>query len=100
MELTQNVREWLAWLSRVRFLLITLLLLIVLALRDYTQIAVSAKYIIPLIVLWYTLAILYAILQRWIPQAGWHAPLQMVCDLLRSEEHTSELQSPTTLVCR
>jgi len=82
MDLTQNVREWLAWLTRARFLLITLLLLIVLALRDYTQIAVSAKYFIPLIVLWYTLAIFYAILQRWILQAGWHAPLQMVCDLL------------------
>jgi len=82
MELTQSIREWLAWLSRVRFLLITLLLLIVLALRDYTQIAVSAKFFIPLIVLWYTLAIFYAILQRWIPLAGWHAPLQMVCDLL------------------
>ncbi len=22
------------------------------------------------------------ILQRWIPQARWHAPLQMVCDLV------------------
>ena len=82
MEITHNVREWLAWLNRVRFLLITFLLLIVLVLRDYTQIAVSAKYFIPLIVLWYTLAIFYAILQRWIPQARWHAPLQMVCDLL------------------
>ena len=81
MEFTQNVREWLAWLNRVRFL-ITFLLLIVLALRDYTQIAVSARYFIPLVVLWYTLAIFYAILQRWIPQARWHAPLQMVCDLL------------------
>ena len=82
MEITQNVREWLAWLNRVRFLLITFLLLIVLALRDYTQLAVSARYFIPLVVLWYTLAIFYAILQRWIPQARWHAPLQMVCDLL------------------
>ena len=82
MEITQNVREWLAWLTRVRFLLITFLLLIVLALRDYTQIAVSAKYFIPLIVFWYTLAIFYAILQRWIPHARWHAPLEMVCDLL------------------
>ena len=32
--------------------------------------------------LWYTLAILYVILQRWIPRARWHAPLQIVCDLL------------------
>ncbi len=82
MELTQNIGGWLDWLTRVRFLIISFLLAIVLALRDYTQLSVPAKYFVPLIVLWYTLAILYVILLRWIPEAGWHAPLQMVCDLM------------------
>ncbi|MFY9583673.1 MAG: PAS domain S-box protein, partial [Candidatus Acidiferrales bacterium] len=82
MERTPNLSEWLVWLTRVRFLLITFLLAIVLILRDYSQLFVPTKYFVPLIVLWYTLAIFYAILLRWIPQARWHAPLEMVCDLL------------------
>ena len=35
-----------------------------------------------MIVLWYTLAVLYLILHRWIPQARWQAPLQMILDLV------------------
>src|ERR1700674_3931634 len=82
MDLTQNVVAWLGWLSRVRFVLITLLLVIVLALGQTSQLQVSTRYFIPLIILWYALAIVYAILLRWIPVAPWHGPVQMVCDLL------------------
>jgi two-component system sensor histidine kinase PilS (NtrC family) len=80
--LTENVREWLWWLARVRFLLITFLLAIVLVLRDIQLLAIPLRYFAPLILLWYTLAIFYAILLRWIPGTWLHAPLQMVCDLL------------------
>src|ERR1700719_361294 len=82
MDLTQNVVAWLGWLSRVRFFLITLLLAIVLVLGQTSQLQVSTRYFIPLIILWYALAIVYAILLRWIPVAPWHGPVQMVCDLL------------------
>lgn len=82
MERTQNVHEWLEWLARVRFLIIAFLLTIVLVLRDYSQLLVPTRYFVPLIVLWSTLAIFYVILLRWIPQAHWHAPLEMVCDIL------------------
>ncbi len=82
MEATPNIAGWLNWLTRVRFLIISFLLAIVLALRDYTQLFMPTKYFVPLIVLWYTLAIFYVILLRWIPEARWHAPLEMVCDLL------------------
>jgi two-component system sensor histidine kinase PilS (NtrC family) len=82
MEVTPHMLEWLWWLARVRFLIITFLLGIVLALRDLIQLAAPTKYFVPLILLWYTLAIFYAILLRWIPDARWHAPLQVVCDLL------------------
>src|ERR1700674_4051010 len=82
MDLTQNVVAWLGWLSRVRFFLITLLLVIVLALGQTSQLQVSTRYFIPLIILWYALAIVYAILLRWIPIASWHGPVQLVCDLL------------------
>jgi two-component system sensor histidine kinase PilS (NtrC family) len=80
--LAENVREWLWWLARVRFLLITFLLAIVLLLRELELVAVSLRYFVPLIVLWYTLAVFYSILLRWIPGAWLHAPLQIVCDLL------------------
>src|SRR5207245_9906012 len=82
MEFSQNVVGWLQWLTRVRFLLITFLLGIVLVLRDFTQLFVPTKYFLPLIVLWYTLAIFYVILLRWIHDARWHAPLEIVSVVL------------------
>src|ERR1019366_8926843 len=82
MELTQNVAAWLGWLSRVRFFLITLLLSLVLVLGKTSQLEVSTRLFLPLMILWYTLAIIYTILLRWIPAASWHGPVQMVCDLL------------------
>src|SRR6476646_5591381 len=82
MEMTQNVAAWLHWLSRVRYFLITLLLALVLVLGKTSQLEVSTKFFIPLIILWYTLAIFFTILLRWMPTATWHGPVQMVCDLL------------------
>ncbi len=82
MKSTSSASEWLPWLGRVRFLAITFLVGIVIAARHLTPIYVSLHSFVQVIVLWYTLAIVYVILQRWIPQARWHAPLQMVCDLL------------------
>src|ERR1022692_3385770 len=82
MDLTQNVAAWLGWLSRVRFFLITLLLALVLVLGKTSQLQVSTRFFIPLMILWYTLAILYTILLRWMPIASWHGPVQMVFDLV------------------
>ena len=82
MELNQNLGDWLRWLNRVRFLLITLLLAIVIVLEQYTQVVVPLRYFVPLIILWYTLALFYLILFHWVPIARWHAPLEIICDLL------------------
>jgi len=82
MEFTPSVSEWLPWLGRVRFLVITFLVGIVVAIRELTPIPLPVRAFIPLIIFWYSLAILYVILHRWIPQARWHAPLQMVFDLV------------------
>jgi two-component system, NtrC family, sensor histidine kinase PilS len=76
------IGEWLPWLGRVRFLAITFLVGIIIAARHLTPAAVSLRSFVQLLVLWYTLAIFYVILQRWIPNARWHAPLQITCDLL------------------
>ncbi len=77
-----NVEDWLGWLTRVRFLLITLLLGLVVVLQQYTELIVPVRYFVPLIVLWYTLAFFYMILLRWVPLARWHAPLEIVCDVV------------------
>ncbi|HXO05745.1 MAG TPA: ATP-binding protein [Candidatus Sulfotelmatobacter sp.] len=77
-----SVSEWLPWLGRVRFLAITFLLGIVVAARQLTPASISVRSFVPLVALWYMLAIVYVILQRWIPQARVHAPLQIICDLL------------------
>jgi two-component system, NtrC family, sensor histidine kinase PilS len=82
MELTQNVVAWLSWLSRVRFFLITLLLIIILILGAANLLVFPTHLFLPLMILWYTLAIIYVILLRWMPVAWWHGPVQMVFDLL------------------
>ena len=82
MKSTPNVSEWLSWLGRVRFLAITFLVGIVIAARNLTPMSLPLRPFVQLIALWYTLAIFYVILRRWVPQARWHAPLQIACDLL------------------
>src|SRR5580693_5985323 len=82
MKSTPNVSEWLSWLGRVRFLAITFLVGIVIAARHLTPMSLPVRSFVQLIVLWYTLAFFYVILRRWMPQARWHAPLQIACDLL------------------
>ncbi len=82
MKSTPNVSEWLSWLGRVRFLAVTFLVGIVIAARHLTPMPVPVRSFVQLIALWYTLAIFYVILRRWVPLARWHAPLQIACDLL------------------
>src|ERR1700676_3973556 len=82
MDMTQNVAAWLNWLSRVRFFLITLLLALILVLGKTSQLEVATRFFLPLMILWYTLAIVYSILMRWVPLASWHGPVQLVFDLL------------------
>lgn len=81
MELTQNTAQWLGWLGRVRFLVISFLLAVVLAVHQLTPLPLTVKYFVPVILLWYFLATCFVILLRWIPEARWHAPLQIVGDL-------------------
>ena len=82
MELTQNTSQWLGWLGRVRFLVISFLLAVVLAVHQLTPLPLVTKYFVPVILLWYFLGTCYVILLRWIPTARWHAPLQITGDLI------------------
>jgi two-component system, NtrC family, sensor histidine kinase PilS len=82
MEQTYTTQEWLAWLTRVRLLVIALILSVGIAWPSYLPIAGSSRYFLPLIIIWVTLGALQMILVRWLPRAIWHAPLQVACDVL------------------
>ena len=82
METNTSSREWLPWLGRVRFLIITFLVVVIVAVSQLAPAPPPIRTLIPLIALWYTLAILFVILQRWLPDARWHALVQIVCDLV------------------
>ncbi len=85
-----DLREWLLWLARARFLVILLLIGIVLALRNLIGLPAPTQYFAPLIILWVTLALFFALLLRSVPPPSaaldplprWTAPLQVICDLL------------------
>ena len=75
MEFTQNISEWMGWLSRVRFLVITFILAISVFHSNNGLLHLSATVFGTLIATWYMLSFLYAILAKWAPQARWQAPL-------------------------
>ncbi|MBI4462905.1 MAG: PAS domain S-box protein [Acidobacteria bacterium] len=60
---TRELHDWLSWLIKVRILVITFLLGLELVIRNFTPTPVPIKYFLTLILFWYTLSILYAILQ-------------------------------------
>ncbi|MGH9794090.1 MAG: two-component system sensor histidine kinase NtrB [Candidatus Acidiferrales bacterium] len=82
LRLAAGVQEWLIWLARVRLLLITLLVALVVALREFNQLDVPTRYFVPLILLWYTLAVTFLIVTKMMPEARWNPPLVMIVDLL------------------
>lgn len=77
-----EVREWLAWLVRARLLVITLLLGLVVVLREFEQLDVPPRLFLPLILFWYMVTVTYGILLKLAPRARWHPWLQGVLDLL------------------
>ena len=81
MERMHNANEWLPWLGRVRFLIITVLLGVVIAIYQFTTISLPLRTVFSLIALWYVLAAIHLMLSAG-TRREWHAPLQMVTDLL------------------
>lgn len=79
---TYTTQEWLAWLTRVRLLVIALILSVGIAWPSYLPVAGSSRYFLPLIIAWVTLATLQIFLIRWLPRAIWQAPLQVSCDVV------------------
>ncbi|MDR3721750.1 MAG: ATP-binding protein [Candidatus Acidoferrales bacterium] len=79
---TPSVSEWLPLLGRVRFLIITFLLMVFIAVRQWTTIPFPVATLFVLAAVWYVLAAIFVVLQRKLPDFQWHAPLQIVMDLV------------------
>jgi two-component system sensor histidine kinase PilS (NtrC family) len=81
MEQILTRREWLEWLTKVRLLMIALILGVGVVWPQYSPAAATAKYFLPIIILWITIGILHLILVRLLPTAGWLGALQVSCDV-------------------
>jgi hypothetical protein len=77
-----TMTEWLDWLTRVRLLMITLILAVGVVWPQSVLLSGSSRYFLPLIVFWLTLGILQLILLRSFPKFSWHGPMQVGCDVL------------------
>ena len=82
MDHSYSMREWLDWLTRVRLLMIALILSVGVAWPSYLPLAGSTRYFLPLMILWITLGTLHIILVRWLPKARWHGPVQVASDVV------------------
>ncbi|HXZ20573.1 MAG TPA: hypothetical protein VEG63_11525, partial [Candidatus Acidoferrales bacterium] len=86
----EDSRDWLIWVSQVRFLVITVLFAVVLVLRNYTGATAPFVFFVPVVVVWYALALFFGLLirrvavprerARRVPR--WVGPIQIFCDLL------------------
>lgn len=81
MEKSLNRREWVEWLTRVRLLLIALILGVGVVWPQYVPTSPSPRYFLPIVILWITIGILQLILVRLLPEATWLGALQVSCDV-------------------
>ena len=81
MESTSSTNEWLPWLGRVRFLIITFLIGVIVAVHQWAPLALPLGTLLLLAACWYALAAVDVVLQRKFSEARWRAPLQIILDL-------------------
>jgi len=81
MERAFNERTWLGLLVRLRFLIITFLLGIELAVSRLTPTNVPVRQFVTLIILWYTLAVFFLILDTVWQDTRLQSRVQVLCDL-------------------
>ena len=76
-----NERTWLAWLVKVRIIIITFLLGIGMVIVRLTRTNIEERLFISVIVLWYTIAAFFVMLHYLWPEAKAQAKLQLFTDL-------------------
>lgn len=81
MEQILTRREWLEWLTKVRLLMIAMILGVGVVWPQYSPSTGTAKYFLTIIILWITIGILHLILVRLLPAASWLGALQVSCDV-------------------
>ncbi len=82
MEFTPSVSEWVPLLGRVRFLIITFLVVVFIAIRQWTTVPFPIATLFVLAAVWYVLATLFVVLRRKLPDFRWQASVQIVFDLV------------------
>jgi len=80
MDVQRTNREWLEWLTRVRLLMIVLVLAVGVFWPQFAN-GQSSLLFLSIVGFWFTLGLLELILVRWIPDAPWHGGLQLGCDV-------------------
>jgi len=91
---SQNVQEWLSWLTRVRLLVIVLILAVGVVWPQYFPTSTAYRLLLPILVLWMTIALLELIFVRWLPHATWQGGVQLACDavMVSAVVYTTGLQ--------
>ena len=65
--------------------MITLILGVAVVWPQYFPSSSVSRFVLPLIVFWVTLAVVHALLVRWLPEAAWHGALQAPLQLVLQE---------------
>jgi two-component system sensor histidine kinase PilS (NtrC family) len=81
MQSTFDERNWLAWLVKVRILILTFLLAIQLAVAELTPTRLPLRLFLSTMLLWYTVSLFYALLLRFWHEHRLQASLQVLTDL-------------------
>jgi two-component system sensor histidine kinase PilS (NtrC family) len=82
MQSTFDERNWLAWLVKVRILILTFLLGIQLAISELTPTRLPLRLFLSTILLWYTLSLFYVVLLSFWREHRLQASLQVLTDLI------------------
>ncbi len=82
MQSTFDERNWLAWLVKVRILILTFLLGIQLAVSELTPTRLPFRLFLSTILLWYTLSLFYVVLLSFWQEHRLQASLQVLTDLI------------------
>lgn len=82
MQSTFDERNWLAWLVRVRILILTLLLAIELAVAQFSPAPLPWRFFLSTILFWYSLSFFYVLLLSFWQEHRLQATLQVLTDLI------------------
>src|ERR1700734_2462200 len=82
MQSTFDERNWLAWLVKVRVLILTFLLGIQLAVAQFTPTTLPVRLFISTILFWFTVSLLYMLLLSFWKEHRLQAALQVLTDLV------------------